>query len=122
MYPLLLFSTSGSSPLTPFVQFFSLRFHGQRSGGFGPVALAKFLVKKMKTRWGTCNSKAKRIWINLELAKKPLHCLEFIVVHELTHLIERYHNDHFKVLMDGFMPQWRLCKKELNRFGLSHNG
>ena len=86
------------------------------------VAINDWCVKQMKTRWGTCNRKAKRIWINLELAKKPLHCLEFIIVHELTHLIERYHNDHFKALMDGFMPQWRLYKKELNRFGISHNG
>ena len=80
------------------------------------VELNDWCVKKMKTRWGTCNRKAKRIWINLELAKKPLHCLEFIIVHELTHLIERYHNDHFRALMDGFMPQWRQYKEELNRF------
>lgn len=86
------------------------------------VEINDWCVKKMKTRWGTCNRKAKRIWINLELAKKPLHCLEFIIVHELTHLIERYHNDRFKGLMDGFMPQWRLYKEELNRVIVKHNG
>jgi predicted metal-dependent hydrolase len=85
------------------------------------VEINDWCVKKMKTRWGACNRQAKRIWINLELAKKPLHCLEFIVVHELTHLIERYHNDRFKALMDGFMPQWRIYKEELDRFGISHN-
>ena len=85
------------------------------------VEINDWCVKKMKTRWGTCNRKAKRIWINLELAKKPLHCLEFIIVHELSHLIERYHNDHFEALMDGFMPQWRLYKKELNRLIVPQN-
>jgi predicted metal-dependent hydrolase len=63
----------------------------------------------------------KRIWINLELAKKPIHCLEFIIVHELTHLLERHHNDRFKSLMDCFMPQWRVYKEELNRFILPNN-
>ena len=85
------------------------------------VELNDWCVRKMKTRWGTCNRKAKRIWINLELAKKPTHCLEFIIVHELTHLIERYHNDRFKGLMDGFMPQWRIYKEELNRFVIQYN-
>jgi predicted metal-dependent hydrolase len=70
----------------------------------------------MKTRRGACNRKAKRIWIDLELAKKATHCLEFVIFHELTHLIERYHNDHFKALMDGFMPQLRIYKKQLNSF------
>jgi predicted metal-dependent hydrolase len=72
-------------------------------------------IKKMKTKWGSCNQRDRRIWLNLELAKKPLHCLEFIIVHELTHLLERGHNDRFKALMDRFMPEWRYYKKELNR-------
>lgn len=59
--------------------------------------------------------------LNLELAKKPIHCLEFIIVHELTHLLERHHNERFKSLMDNFMPQWRYYKEELNRFILTHN-
>jgi len=70
-------------------------------------------VKKMKTRWGTCNRKTKRIWLNLELSKKPVQCLEFIIVHELTHLIERRHNRSFKTYMDEFMPQWRVYEDEL---------
>ena len=80
------------------------------------VEIDDWSVKKMKTRWGSCNRKNNRIWLNLELAKKPLHCLEFIIVHELTHLLERHHNDRFKSLMDYFMPQWRVYKEELNRF------
>lgn len=71
-------------------------------------------VKKMKTKWGTCNPNAKRIWLNLELAKKPIRCLEYIVVHEIIHLLERTHNDNFKALMDKFLPNWRNLKKELN--------
>ena len=77
-------------------------------------------VKQMKTKWGTCNSQAKRIWINLELAKKPLHCLEYIIVHELVHLRERSHNERFVALMDKFMPQWRGHKEELNKFILTY--
>lgn len=74
-----------------------------------------FGVRRMKTKWGTCNIEAKRIWLNLELAKKPLICLEYIVVHELVHLLERNHNDRFVAYMDRFMPQWRSHRKELNR-------
>jgi predicted metal-dependent hydrolase len=72
-------------------------------------------VKQMKTKWGTCNIQAKRIWLNLELAKKDKHCLEYVVVHEITHLLERHHNARFIALMDKFMPNWRLYKDELNR-------
>ncbi len=73
-------------------------------------------VKQMKTRWGTCTIKARRIWLNLELAKKPEHCLEYIIVHEMLHLIERKHNDRFVAYLDKFMPQWRSYKEELNQF------
>ena len=79
------------------------------------VNVAEWQVKQMKTRWGTCNIQKKRIWINLELAKKPIHCLEYIIVHEMIHLIERYHNDRFVALMDKFLPQWKFFKEELNR-------
>ena len=79
------------------------------------VQVNEFGIKKMKTRWGTCNCKAKRIWLNLELAKKPAECLEFIVVHEMAHLLERNHNDRFIALMTEFMPKWRFYKNELNR-------
>lgn len=77
-------------------------------------------VKRMKTRWGTCNPRAQRIWLNLELAKKPQECLEYVLVHELAHLIERHHNDNFKKLMDNFMPKWRMYRDLLNRAPLSH--
>lgn len=78
------------------------------------VSVGGFGIKKMKTKWGTCNIKARRIWINLELAKKPPECLEYIVVHELAHLLERYHNSTFYGYMDRFLPQWRIYKKELD--------
>lgn len=68
----------------------------------------------MKTKWGTCNIQAKRIWLNLELIKKPLHCLEYVIVHELVHLLERDHNDNFKNYMNKFLPNWRFYKEELN--------
>ena len=71
-------------------------------------------VKKMKTRWGTCNIQAKRIWLNLELIKKPQHCLEYVIVHELVHLLERNHGDRFKAYMSRFMPNWNSYKQELN--------
>jgi predicted metal-dependent hydrolase len=71
-------------------------------------------VKLMKTRWGTCNPEAKRIWINLELAKKSPRCLEYVVVHEMVHLLERHHNKVFTAYMDQFLPNWRNIKTELN--------
>ncbi|GCE20932.1 hypothetical protein KDK_47320 [Dictyobacter kobayashii] len=74
----------------------------------------------MKTKWGTCNIKAQRIWLNLELAKKPAHCLEYIVVHELVHLLERHHNERFINYMNTFMPQWTHYRQELNRAPLGH--
>jgi predicted metal-dependent hydrolase len=83
------------------------------------VDLAGWGIKKMKTRWGTCNTEARRIWINLELAKKSPACLEYIVVHELVHLIERHHNERFQELMDRHLPQWRMYRDELNRAPLA---
>ena len=71
-------------------------------------------VKLMKTKWGTCNIEAKRIWLNLELAKKSPRCLEYIIVHEMIHLLERNHNDRFHSYMDMFMPNWKEIKAELN--------
>jgi len=73
-------------------------------------------VKNMRTRWGTCNDKDKRIWINLQLAKKPVYCLEYIVVHELVHLLEKNHTPAFIEYMDTFIPNWRVIKDELNSF------
>ena len=84
------------------------------------VKLNAWGVKQMKTKWGTCNIESKRIWLNLELAKKPQHCLEYIIVHELVHLLERHHNDTFVSHMDKYFPQWKVCKKELNNLPVSH--
>lgn len=84
------------------------------------VQVAEWHVKQMKTKWGTCNIEARRIWLNLELAKKSTQCLEYIVAHEMVHLLERHHNDHFAELMNKFMPQWRLYREELNRSALAH--
>lgn len=77
-------------------------------------------IKRMKTKWGSCNVDARRIWFNLELAKKPVRCLEYIAVHELVHLLERNHTERFTALMDAFLPQWRLRRQELNRSPLAH--
>ena len=80
------------------------------------VTVNEFGVKKMKTRWGTCNINDKRIWLNLELAKLPIRCLEYIVVHEMVHLLERLHNKRFYNLMDRFLPRWRADDKYLKKF------
>lgn len=77
-------------------------------------------VKQMKTKWGACNTDSKRIWINLELAKKPPICLEYILVHELVHLHEKNHTDRFIKLMNKFMPKWRLHREELNSLPYRH--
>lgn len=84
------------------------------------VSVAEWRVKKMKTRWGSCNIRDRRLWLNLELAKKPPHCLEYVLVHEMVHLLERLHNERFKALMDQLMPQWRLYREELNQTPLAH--
>ncbi|MDP3387246.1 MAG: SprT family zinc-dependent metalloprotease [Eubacteriales bacterium] len=83
------------------------------------VKVSEFNVKKMKTKWGTCNITNKRIWINLELARYPVDCLEYIVAHEMIHLLERYHNKRFYKLMDDFYPGWKDMKKKLKTFGVS---
>jgi hypothetical protein len=83
------------------------------------VEVADWNVKKMKTKWGSCNVGAKRIWLNLELAKKPLECLEYILVHELVHLLERKHNERFLSHMDKFMPNWRERRDLLNQLPLA---
>ncbi len=78
------------------------------------VSVNEFGVKKMKTRWGTCNIRDRRIWLNLELAKKDPGCLEFIVVHEMAHLLEKHHSPRFYRLMDKFLPDWREREWLLN--------
>lgn len=84
------------------------------------VKVEEFGIKKMKTKWGTCNEEAKRIWLNFELAKKPLECIEYIVVHELVHLKERHHNDKFVAHMNNFLPTWKQLKSDLNKLPVSH--
>lgn len=79
------------------------------------VTVAEFGIKKMKTKWGTCNYRARRIWLNLELAKKSPSCLEYIVVHEMAHLLEPNHSKRFKALLDHHLPRWRLIKEELKQ-------
>ena len=78
------------------------------------VTVSRVFVQQMKTRWGTCNPIARSIRLNTELAKKPRECLEYIVVHEMVHLLEPTHNAHFTGLLDHFMPQWRHCRDRLN--------
>lgn len=84
------------------------------------VKTGKFFVQKMKTKWGSCSPVKKNIRINTDLAKKPLQCLEYIVAHELTHLRERSHNEHFTALMDAHMPQWRQYREMLNKLPLTY--
>lgn len=78
------------------------------------VEVKSWGVKRMRTKWGSCNIGEQRIWMNLDLAKKPRHCLEYVIVHEMVHLLERNHNDRFVTYMDHFLPQWRTIKEELN--------
>ena len=79
------------------------------------MAVERVYVRRMKTRWGSCNYKARTIRLNTELAKKPPECLEYVVVHELVHLLEATHNARFIALMDRFMPLWKDHRQVLNR-------
>lgn len=80
--------------------------------------VATWNIRKMKTQWGSCHIQKKHIQLNLDLITKPLVCLEYVIVHEMVHLYERYHNARFKAYMDQFMPQWRTIKKQLDQFSL----
>ena len=84
------------------------------------VKVAEIRIRKMKTRWGTCNPDAKRIWLNTELAKKPIESIEYVLVHEMVHLIERNHNELFIAYMDEFLPKWKHLREDLNRSALGH--
>lgn len=84
------------------------------------VTVERFFVQRMKTKWGSCTPGAKSIRLNSELAKKPPECLEYIVVHEMVHLLEPTHNSRFINLMDQFMPKWHFYKEELNRLPVRH--
>lgn len=85
------------------------------------VQVKSWGIKQMKTRWGTCNPRNAKVLINLELAKKPVACIEYVIVHELLHLIEGKHDDKFIRLMTKYIPKWRSIKEELNNFILSHD-
>lgn len=80
------------------------------------VKVSEVRIKKMKTKWGTCNPGAKRIWINLELIKKPIEHLEYVVVHELVHFLEKKHSKRFKEFMNKYLPKWETYKRQLNEF------
>ena len=84
------------------------------------VRAEAFHVQQMKTKWGSCNAKARTIRLNTELAKKPKNCLEYVVVHEMAHLIEPTHSPRFMALMDRFMPHWRNTRELLNRLPARH--
>ncbi len=84
------------------------------------VKVKKFFVQQMKTRWGSCNPASASIRLNTKLAKKPRECLEYIVVHEMVHLIEPTHNKKFISLMDYLLPQWQFAREALNRLPVRH--
>lgn len=84
------------------------------------VEVAEICIRKMKTKWGTCNPKVNRIWLNTELAKKPIESIEYVLIHEMVHLLERNHNEKFIAYMDKFLPKWRHLREELNRSALGH--
>jgi len=82
------------------------------------LQIPSFKIRTMKTKWGSCTTDADRLWFNIELAKKPLDCIDYVVVHELVHLLERHHNKRFVLLMDQYFPSWRTQKQILNELPL----
>lgn len=84
------------------------------------VRVERFYVQRMKTRWGSCNPRRRSIRLNANLAKKPAKCVEYVIVHEMAHLLEPSHNGRFKALMDGYLPSWKIVREELNRAPLGH--
>lgn len=84
------------------------------------VKVSRFFVQHMKTKWGSCNYDSSSIRLNTDLAKKPKECLEYIIVHEMTHLLEPTHNTRFTALMEHFMPKWQFYRSQLNRLPVSH--
>jgi predicted metal-dependent hydrolase len=84
------------------------------------VRAQRYFVQRMKTKWGSCNHRAGSIRLNTDLARKPRECLEYILVHELVHLLEPTHNERFKILMDRFLPKWQFRRDELNALPLMH--
>ena len=84
------------------------------------VSVRRVFVQRMRTKWGSCSTTAGNIRLNTDLAKKPPECLEYILVHEMTHLLEPTHNSRFQSLMDGFLPRWRISRDQLNRLPVRH--
>lgn len=84
------------------------------------VKVADWQIRQMKTKWGSCNVEQRRIWLNLELAKKPIQCLEYIIVHEMVHLLERHHNERYLFFLDKYLPNWKQLRTELNNLPVSH--
>jgi predicted metal-dependent hydrolase len=84
------------------------------------VGVRRFFIQRMKTKWGSCNHRAGSIRLNTDLARKPRECLEYIVVHEMVHLLEPTHNTCFTSLMDQFFPKWESHRDALNRLPVRH--
>jgi predicted metal-dependent hydrolase len=84
------------------------------------ITVQRFFVQRMKTKWGSCNHRTGSIRLNTDLAKKPRDCLEYIVVHEMVHLLESTHNERFIALMDRFMPKWQSMRDILNQLPVRH--
>ena len=84
------------------------------------VKVEKVFVQRMKTKWGSCNPRTRTIRLNTDLARKPRECLEYIVIHELVHLLEPSHNARFLALMDQFLPKWQFHRSILNRLPVRH--
>jgi predicted metal-dependent hydrolase len=84
------------------------------------VSVPRWTIRRMKTKWGSCNRESRHIWFNVELAKKHPDCLEYIAVHEMTHYLERNHDGRFTTLMDDFLPDWRARRDQLNESPLAH--
>lgn len=84
------------------------------------VQVTDFTIRKMKTKWGSCTPANQTLRFNLDLAKKPAEFLEYVVVHEMAHLLEPTHNQRFVALLDAYLPKWRFYRDELNRLPLSY--
>lgn len=84
------------------------------------IKIEELYIKKMRTKWGSCNIESKRIWINLELAKKDIECIEYILVHEMVHFLERNHNSNFIAYMNRLLPEWKVIRDTLNKAPISH--
>lgn len=84
------------------------------------ISANEYKIKNMKTKWGTCNIDKRRVWINLQLAKKPIECLEYVLVHEMVHLLEKNHTHRFNALVEEFYPTWKIAKKTLESMPLDY--